>query len=56
MQSASELKSIFQDGWNIPARVENYVRNVAEGEFQDAASLAAWRQCLETPRGNLTFS
>ena len=46
MQSAVELKAIFQDGWNIPQRVENYVRHVAQGEFQDAASLQAWRQCL----------
>jgi ubiquinone/menaquinone biosynthesis C-methylase UbiE len=47
VQTASELKAIFQDGWSIPERVENYVRNVANGEFQDAGSLTAWRECLE---------
>lgn len=48
MPSAIELKSVFQDGWNIPARVSNYVRNVAHGEFQDEDSLGAWRRCLAT--------
>ena len=48
MPSAAELKSTFQDGWNIPERVENYVRSVARGEFDDADLLGAWRQCLET--------
>jgi SAM-dependent methyltransferase len=46
MQSATELKHIFQDGWNLPQRVENYVRVVADGEFQEGESLAAWRACL----------
>ena len=48
MSSVGELKSIFQNGWNIPARVNNYVRSVAQGEFQDPDSLGAWRRCLET--------
>ena len=47
MATAAELKHIFQDGWNRPDRVENYVRNVAHGEFEDAASLRAWRECLD---------
>ena len=47
MPSAVELKSIFQEGWNLPHRVDNYVRNVAQGEFQDPASLEAWRECLD---------
>ena len=47
MQTASELKTIFQDGWNNPERVDNYVRNVANGEFQDTPILRAWRECLE---------
>ena len=47
MPSAAELKRTFQDGWNIPARVDNYVRNVAEGEFRPGESLQAWRGCLE---------
>ena len=51
MATAAELKHIFQDGWNRPDRVENYVRNVAHGEFEDAASLRAWRECLEPRPG-----
>ena len=29
MRSATELKQIFQEGWNTSTRVDNYVRNVA---------------------------
>jgi SAM-dependent methyltransferase len=46
MHSTEELKHIFQEGWNIPARVDNYVRNVAEREFAESESLAAWKKCL----------
>jgi ubiquinone/menaquinone biosynthesis C-methylase UbiE len=46
MYSTEELKQIFQDGWNIPARVDNYVRNVAEKEFDRGECLAAWKKCL----------
>jgi SAM-dependent methyltransferase len=48
MRSAADLKRIFQEGWNIPARVDNYVRTVAEGEFRDGATAQAWRSALET--------
>jgi SAM-dependent methyltransferase len=46
MQTADELKHIFQEGWNIPARVDNYVCNVAEREFAEGECLTAWRHCL----------
>jgi SAM-dependent methyltransferase len=45
MRSAVELKQIFQAGWNIPARVENYVRHA--GEFTDGESHGAWRRALD---------
>jgi SAM-dependent methyltransferase len=48
MRSAADLKRIFQEGWNIPARVDNYVRNVAEGEFREGPTAQAWRTTLET--------
>ena len=48
MRSAAELKQIFQEGWNIPARVDNYVRTVAGGEFGEGATAHAWRAALET--------
>jgi ubiquinone/menaquinone biosynthesis C-methylase UbiE len=48
MRSAADLKRIFQEGWNIPARVDNYVRTVAEGEFCEGATAQAWRSALET--------
>jgi ubiquinone/menaquinone biosynthesis C-methylase UbiE len=44
MRSATELKLIFQEGWNNPARIENYVRNVAE--FTQGESHLAWRRAL----------
>jgi SAM-dependent methyltransferase len=46
MQTADELKKIFQQGWNLPVRIDNYVRNVADGEFAEGAGLAAWKSCL----------
>ncbi len=49
MQSAVELKQIFQAGWNIPARVENYVRQAPE--FTEGASHAAWRSVLTSALG-----
>jgi ubiquinone/menaquinone biosynthesis C-methylase UbiE len=49
MQSAVELKQIFQQGWNIPARVENYVRQAPE--FTAGATHAAWRACLTDALG-----
>jgi ubiquinone/menaquinone biosynthesis C-methylase UbiE len=45
MRSAAELKQIFQAGWNIPARVENYVRQASE--FTEGESHVAWRATLE---------
>ena len=44
VRSATELKQIFQEGWNIPARVENYLRNVAE--FTEGECHLAWRNTL----------
>jgi ubiquinone/menaquinone biosynthesis C-methylase UbiE len=44
MRPATELKQIFQDGWNNPARIENYVRNTAE--FTQGESHLAWRSAL----------
>ena len=44
VQSATELKQIFQEGWNVPARVDNYVRNVAE--FTEGECHLAWRKTL----------
>jgi ubiquinone/menaquinone biosynthesis C-methylase UbiE len=49
MQSAIELKQIFQAGWNIPARVENYLRQAPE--FTEGASHAAWRHVLTSALG-----
>jgi SAM-dependent methyltransferase len=46
MRSAAELKQIFQEGWNIPARVENYIRNVADEEFAEGPAADAWRRAL----------
>jgi ubiquinone/menaquinone biosynthesis C-methylase UbiE len=46
MHTADELKQIFQEGWNIPARIDNYVRNVAEREFTDGECPNAWKKCL----------
>ena len=40
IRSARELKQIFQDGWNIPARVDNYLRNVAESPMWAMPTLA----------------
>jgi len=45
MRSTAELKQIFQAGWNIPARVENYVRHAAE--FTEGESHVAWRRALD---------
>lgn len=45
MRSATELKRIFQEGWNIPARVENYCRQATE--FTDGETHWAWREALE---------
>ncbi len=44
MRSAIELKQIFQNGWNNPDRIQNYVRNIAE--FTEGDSHLAWRQAL----------
>jgi SAM-dependent methyltransferase len=44
MSSAAELKQIFQEGWNLPVRIENYVRGVAE--FHEPACNQAWRRAL----------
>jgi ubiquinone/menaquinone biosynthesis C-methylase UbiE len=54
MQTADELKQIFQEGWNIPARIDNYVLNVAEREFSEGECLTAWQKCLAgaIPAGN----
>jgi ubiquinone/menaquinone biosynthesis C-methylase UbiE len=49
MRSATELKQIFQAGWNIPSRVENYTRGVAE--FTDGETHAAWRETLTAALG-----
>jgi ubiquinone/menaquinone biosynthesis C-methylase UbiE len=46
MRSGEELKQIFQEGWNIPARIDNYVRNVADGEFADGECRSAWHDTL----------
>ena len=47
MRPAEELKRIFQEGWNIPARVDNYVHNVAETEFTEGERYEAWRTALD---------
>jgi SAM-dependent methyltransferase len=47
MRSVTELKQIFQEGWNIPRRVDNYVRNVAEAEFTDGPCYQAWCETLQ---------
>jgi ubiquinone/menaquinone biosynthesis C-methylase UbiE len=49
MRTASELKQIFQDGWNIPARVENYSRGVVE--FTEGETHVAWRTALAAALG-----
>ena len=49
MRSATELKHIFQDGWNIPARVENYTRGIAE--FTEGETHIAWRETLAVALG-----
>ncbi len=46
MHSPDVLKQIFQEGWNVPARVDNYVRNVAEGEFTEGKCCEAWCEAL----------
>jgi ubiquinone/menaquinone biosynthesis C-methylase UbiE len=48
MRPAEELKRIFQEGWNVPARVANYVRNVAEAEFTEGDRYEAWRAALDS--------
>jgi SAM-dependent methyltransferase len=53
MRSTEELKQIFQDGWNMPARVENYVRNVADAEFTSGDCCEAWRASLDEALGSL---
>ena len=50
MRSATELKQIFQDGWNIPARVENYIRQ--SPEFTEGERYGAWRRALERALGS----
>ncbi|HEX3598631.1 MAG TPA: methyltransferase domain-containing protein [Lacipirellulaceae bacterium] len=50
MRSATELKQIFQRGWNIPARVENYVRQ--SSEFTEGERYRAWRNALGTALGS----
>jgi ubiquinone/menaquinone biosynthesis C-methylase UbiE len=49
MRSATELKQIFQAGWNVPARVENYSRGVIE--FTEGATHVAWRSTLAAALG-----
>lgn len=49
MRSASELKQIFQAGWNIPARIENYVRQAPE--FTEGQCHEAWRVTLAAAVG-----
>jgi ubiquinone/menaquinone biosynthesis C-methylase UbiE len=44
MNTVAELKQIFQEGWNIPVRIENYMRGVAE--FTEPACNQAWRAAL----------
>ncbi len=44
MRSAAELKRVLQEGWNIPARIDNYVRHI--GEFTEGESHDAWRETL----------
>lgn len=44
MRSASELKEIFQAGWNIPARIDNYVHHIEE--FTAGETHVAWRETL----------
>jgi ubiquinone/menaquinone biosynthesis C-methylase UbiE len=46
MHTADELKQIFQEGWNIPVRIDNYVHNVAEREFTEGECPTAWKKCL----------
>ena len=46
MRSATELKQIFQEGWNTSTRVDNYVRNVAE--FTNGECFQAWCKALKT--------
>ncbi len=50
MRSAIELKQIFQQGWNIPARVENYARQSAE--FTEGDRHLAWRKTLADALAN----
>ncbi len=49
MRSAVELKQVFQRGWNIPARVENYVRQAPE--FTEGERHLAWRKALAAALG-----
>jgi len=51
MRSAEELKQVFQEGWNIPLRVDNYVRNVADAEFTGGECYDAWREALRAAIG-----
>jgi ubiquinone/menaquinone biosynthesis C-methylase UbiE len=46
MTSTTDIKKIFQDGWNIPVRVQNYVRNTADTEFAVGQCPQAWRNVL----------
>ncbi|HEX5472288.1 MAG TPA: class I SAM-dependent methyltransferase [Lacipirellulaceae bacterium] len=49
MRSAVELKQIFQRGWNVPARVENYLRQ--SPEFTEGDRYLAWRKALSAALG-----
>lgn len=49
MRSATELKQIIQAGWNVPSRVENYARGVAE--FTAGETHEAWRTTLAAALG-----
>ncbi|QDU58970.1 class I SAM-dependent methyltransferase [Aeoliella mucimassa] len=49
LKTADELKSIFQEGWNIPERVENYSRGVKE--FTEGPTHVAWRDTLAAAAG-----
>ena len=49
LKTADELKSIFQAGWNIPERVENYSRGVKE--FTEGETHLAWLETLSAAAG-----
>lgn len=50
MKTVDELKTIFQEGWNIPERVENYARGVRE--FSEGDTHVAWLKTLSDAAGS----